>query len=83
MLAGFWDMSVRDQADSHCDLLAFARRANREAYHGPESLAIFMICWILRRFARATEGVSGVFATARSRRMAVFPKLVLQVLTMG
>src|ERR1019366_10044370 len=83
MLAGFGDMSVRDQADSHGDLLAFARRADREAYHGPESPAIFTICWILPRFARDTEGVSGVFATSRTRRMAVFPKLVLQVLTMG
>jgi hypothetical protein len=42
-----------------------------------------MICWILPRFVRDTEGVSGFFATARMRRMAVFPKLVLQVLTMG
>src|SRR5208282_135861 len=60
-----------------------ARRANREAYHDPESPAIFMICWILRRFARDTEGVTGAFAAARVRHMAVFPKLVLQVLTMG
>src|SRR5208283_3838229 len=55
---------------------ALARRANREAYHGPECPAILMICWIFGRFVRDPEGVNGVSATARARRMAVFPKLV-------
>ncbi len=83
MLAGFGDMSARDQADSQSDSLACARGANREAYHGPESPAIFVICWILRRFAPDPEGVTGAFATSRVQRMAVFLKLVIQVLTMG
>src|SRR5208282_2060525 len=47
---------------------------NREAYHGPESPAILVICWILGRFARDTKGVTGVFATLRMRAYGRFPK---------
>src|SRR6202522_4311010 len=45
MLAGFGNMSVRDQADSHyvCARRVHPPSANREAYHGPEPPAIFAI----------------------------------------